>query len=62
MDDWKKFDKTSLLEKEYFNSHLNMKDITDADYVYAKEFSKISKKKTLGEYHDLYVSSDIIIS
>ena len=45
MDDWKKFDKTSLLEKEYLNSHLNMKDITDADYVYAKEFSKISKKK-----------------
>ena len=45
MDDWKKFNKTSLLEKEYFNSHLNMKDIIDADCVYAKEFSKISKKK-----------------
>ena len=45
MDDWKKFNKTSLLEKECFNSHLNMKDIIDADCVYAKEFSKISKKK-----------------
>ena len=36
MDDWEKFNETSLLEKEDFYSHLNMEDITDADYAHAK--------------------------
>ena len=35
-DDWKKFNETLLPEKEYFYSHLNMKDITDTDYTHAK--------------------------
>ena len=37
MDDWENFAKTSLPEKEYFYSHLNMEGITDTDYTYAKE-------------------------
>ena len=37
MDDWEKFDEKSLPEKKYFNIHLNMEDITNADYVHAKE-------------------------
>ena len=37
MNDWEKFNKTSLPEKEDFYSHLNLKDITDADYSQAKE-------------------------
>ena len=36
MHDWDKFDETSLPEKEDFYSHLNMEDITDADYTNAK--------------------------
>ena len=36
-DGWGKFSKTSLPEKEYFYSHLNMEDI-NVDYTYAKEF------------------------
>ena len=36
MDDWEKFNEASLPEKEDFYSHLNMKDITDADYAHAK--------------------------
>ena len=38
MDDWEKFNETSLPEKEYFYSHLNMEDITDVDYTHAKKF------------------------
>ena len=38
MDDWEKFSGTSLPEKEDFYSHLNMEDITDADYTHAKDF------------------------
>ena len=41
IDDWKKFIETSLLEKQDFYSHLDMKDITDADYGHAK--SKVLK-------------------
>ena len=42
MDDWKKFNETSLPVKEGFNSHLNMEDISDADadYAHAKRISK----------------------
>ena len=36
MDDWEKFNETSLTEKEDFYSHLNIEDICDADYTHAK--------------------------
>ena len=57
MDDWEKFNKTSLTEEEDFYSHLNLEDITDTDYGHTKKFSKKFKIKDLGEYHDLYVQS-----
>ena len=40
MDDWEKFNETSLPGKENFYGHLNMEDITDADYEYAKRVCK----------------------
>ena len=61
MDDWKKLNKTSLPEKEDFYSHLNMEDITDADYVHPKRVCKDFEIKHLGEYHDLYVQSDTLL-
>ena len=36
MDNWEKYNETCLPEKEDFYSHLNMEDITDADYVHTK--------------------------
>ena len=36
MDDWEKFDETTLPEKEEFYSNLNMEDIADADYMHVK--------------------------
>ena len=36
MDDWEMFNKTSLTEKEDFYGHVNMEDITDADYTHRK--------------------------
>ena len=58
MDDWEKFSKISLSEKEDFYSNLNMEDITDADYVHAEGVCKDFEMKNLAEYHDLYVQSD----
>ena len=43
MDEWEKFNKTLLPEKEKFYSNLNMEDITDADYIMQKEFVRTSK-------------------
>ena len=58
MDDWEKFNKTTLPEKEEFYSNLNMEDITDADYMHAKRVCKDFEIKNLAEYHDLYLKSD----
>ena len=43
MDEWVKFNKTMLPEKEEFYSNLNMEDITDADYMHAKRIVKTLK-------------------
>ena len=37
MDDWEKINETSLPGKKNSYSHLNMEDITDADYAHAKK-------------------------
>ena len=50
-----------LPEKEDFYSHLNMEDITDADYAHAKRVCKDFEIKTLGGYHDLYVQNDTLL-
>ena len=48
MDDCEKFNKTSLPEKKDFYSHLNMEDITDADYMHSKRVCKDFEIKNLG--------------
>ena len=57
MDDWEKFNETSLLEKEEFCSHPNTENITDAYYIHARGVCKDFEIKKLGEYHDFYVQS-----
>ena len=58
MDDWKKFNETSLPGKDEFHSNLNMEDITDADSMHVKrvckDVEKSFKQKKVGEYYDLY--------
>ena len=39
-----------------------MEDITDADYAHAKRVCKDFEIKNLGEYHDLYVQSNTLLS
>ena len=61
MDDWEKFNETSLPEKEDFYSHLNTEDITDPDYAHTKRVCKDLEIKNLGEYRDLYVQNDTLL-
>ena len=60
MDDWEKFNETSLHEKSDFYSQLNM-GITDAEHTHAKIVWKDFEIKSLGEYHDFYFQSDTLL-
>ena len=40
IDDWEKFNDTSLPEKEDFYINLNMEDISDANYKHGKKVCK----------------------
>ena len=61
MDDWEKFNETTLPEKREFYSNLNREEITDADYMHGKKVCKDFKIKCLGEYYDLYLKSDTLL-
>ena len=61
MDNWERFDDTSLYDKEAFYRELNLEDITDEDYEHAQKVWKVFGIKNLGEYHDLYVQSDTLL-
>ena len=61
MDDWEKFNETSLPGKDDFYSQLNLEDTTDADYAHAKRVCKDFEIKNVGEYHDLYVQIDTLL-
>ena len=61
MDNWERFDETSLPNKESFYSNLNMENIDDTDYRHGNNVFKRFKLKNLGEYHDLYVQSDTLL-
>ena len=61
MDNWERFNTTSLPSKEFFYSNLNMENIDDIDYRHGNNVFKIFKLKNLGKYHDLYFQSDTLL-
>ena len=61
MDNWERFDETSLPNKESFYSYLNMENIDDIDYRHGNNVFKRFKFKNLGEYHYLYIQSDTLL-
>ena len=61
IDDWEKFNETSLPEKEDFYSLLNMEDITDADNAHARIVCKDFEIVNFGEYHDWPVQIDTLL-
>ena len=60
MDSWEKFDETRLPPKEAFYSNLNLEDISNEGYVYARKVWDVFEIKNLGEYHNLYAQSDTL--
>ena len=61
MDNWEKFNETSLPSKESFYSNLNMEDTDDIDYRHGNNVFNKFKLNNLGDDHDLYVQSDTLL-
>ena len=61
MDSFKKFDETILPNKEDFYSILNDTHISNEDYKHAQKVWDAFKLKTMGEYHDLYLKTDVTL-
>ena len=61
MDSWEKFDENTLPPKKAFYSSLNLEDISDEDYAHAQKVWDVFEINNLGDYHDLYVQSDILL-
>ena len=62
MDNWERFNETSLPSKESFYSNLNMENIEDIDYRHGNNVFNKFKLNNLGDYHDLYVQSDTLLA
>ena len=61
MNGIKKFSEETLPTKEKFFSKLNDSNISDEDFDHAKRIWKEFEVKNLGEYHDLYLKSDVLL-
>ena len=61
MNSFKKFEDDKLPKKEDFFSIMNNKHITDEEYQHAENVWDKFGLSSMGEYHDLYLKSDILL-
>ena len=61
MDSPDKFAETHLPKQHAFYSLLIEEEISDADYTHAQAVWSTFKCRTLGDYHDLYMRSDVLL-
>ena len=59
--DFNRFNNTKLPTKDDFYSLLNDEHISDTQYVNAIKVRNTFKLKNMGEYHDLYLKSDVLL-
>ena len=61
MNSFKRFKADRLPDIDYFFSSLKDCGITDQEYQRACDVWKVFKIKHLGEYHDLYLNTDVLL-
>ena len=61
MNAFDKFNDEQLPSKEQFYSRLTEEGITNDDYTKAKQIWKHFDIKNMGEYHDLYLKTDVLL-
>ena len=62
MNNWDRFNDNRLPKKEQFYSNLNMNGVSDIEHEHACKVWKEFGIKNMGEYHDLYLRTDVILS
>lgn len=61
VDSWEKLEDKCLPPKDEFYSHVSGESVSDDDYDFAKKIWSEFNCKTLGEYSDLYLKTDVLI-
>ena len=61
MNSWDRFNDDRLPPREQFYSSLNMSGVNDKEYEHARNVWKEFGIKNMGEYHDLYLRTDVIL-
>ena len=61
MDDFKKFKKQSLPKKTSFFSRLKQEKISEEDFLHAQKVWKEFELKNMGDFHDLYLKTDVLL-
>jgi len=61
MDSFSKFRETELPARKDFYNKLNQIDISEDEYQHARKVWDAFKIKNLGEYHDLYLKTDVLL-
>ncbi|WAR31549.1 hypothetical protein MAR_034091 [Mya arenaria] len=61
VDGLEKLAETQLPPKNEFYSKLSGDDISDEDYVHAQQVWKEFECKTMGDYHNMYITSDVLL-
>ena len=52
---------TALPQQVEFYSILNQETISDEDYTHAKDVWRVFRCRTMGDYHDVYLKSDVLL-
>ena len=61
MDSWDRFKETTLPSKDSFYSILSMSGVSGTDYEHACKVWREFGINNMGEYHDLYLKTDVIL-
>ena len=61
MNSWEKFDEARLPGRSAFYSSLNEEGVNEENYLRAKEVWQRFDCENLGDYHDLYLKTDVLL-
>ena len=61
VNSWDRFEETQLPPIDAFYSNLNMSSISEKDYQYAQRVWKEFGIHNPGDYHDLYLRTDVVL-
>ena len=60
MDNFVKFSKDKLPDKNEFSSSLKDTHISEKSYIYAINVWSVFKMNNMGDYHDLHLETDVL--